>query len=65
MRFKKGMMIVDQDEQTSVTSEVKRAQRHSAFHNEVEGKEQSQHDRRFVRGMVVMKQQKNGRWCAR
>lgn len=61
MHFKKGMMVLDQDEQTSAQDELKRAQRHLVFLDEVAGEEeqkQGKHTRKFVRGMMVMKSQK-------
>lgn len=60
MHFKKGMMVLGQDEQTSEQHELKRAQRHLVFLDEVGDGEQRQgkRARRLVRGMMVLKTQK-------
>lgn len=62
LHFKKGMIVLDHDEQTSVSEKNVRAQRHVAFNDEVDSKEQKQDKRarRFVRGMMVMVPQKEG-----
>ncbi len=61
LHFKKGMLVLDQDEQMSVLDKTKRAQRHVALYEEIDGKEQTQDKRarRFVRGMMVMVPQKD------
>jgi hypothetical protein len=59
MHFKKGMMVLDQDEQTSAQDELKRAQRHLVFLDDEQ--KQGKRTRRFVRGMMVMKSQKVGK----
>ena len=61
LHFKKGMLVLDQDEQMSVLDKMKRAQRHVALYDEIDGKEQKQDKRarRFVRGMMVMVPQKD------
>lgn len=62
LHFKKGMIVLDHDEQTSVASKIGRAQRHVTLNDEVDSKEQKQDKRarRFVRGMMVMAPQKDG-----
>lgn len=61
LHFKKGMLVLDQDERMSIIDKTKRAQRHVALYDEVDGKEQKQDKRarRFVRGMMVMTPQKD------
>jgi hypothetical protein len=63
LHLKKGMLVLDQDEQMSGSNNTKRTQRHVAFYDEVDGKEQTQEKRarRFVRGMMVMVPQKEER----
>ena len=62
LHFKKGMIVLDQDEQMSVIDKTKRARRHVALYDEIDEKEQKQDKRarRFVRGMMVMVPQKDG-----
>ncbi len=62
LHFKKGMIVQDHDEQTSVMDKNGRAQRHVTLYDEVHDKEQKQdkRTRRFVRGMMVMVPQKDG-----
>ncbi len=61
LHFKKGMLVLDQDEQMSIQDGTKRAQRHVVLSDEFDGKEQKQEKRarRFVRGMMVMTPQKD------
>ena len=58
MHFKKGMMVLDQDEQTSEQHELNRAHRHQVFLDEAVNGMQGKRARRLVRGMMVLKTQK-------
>ncbi len=63
LHFKKGMIVLDHDEQTSSMTKIGRAQRHVALYDEIDGKEQKQEKRarRFVRGMMVVVPRKEGK----
>ena len=60
MHFKKGMLVLAQDEQMSNQDKAKRAQRHVAIYDEGDGKEQEKRTRRFVRGMMIIVPRKEG-----